>query len=71
MVSEFMCLCHGKIFDTYTEKPCRLILKYGKNYDGYWTGEYVTINPQYTHTIFIKIHTIFLPLYVLDNSENH
>ena len=49
MVSEFMCLCHGKMVDTDTGKPCRMILKYGKNYDRYWTGEDVTIHLQYTH----------------------
>ena len=27
MVYEFLCLCHGKMVDPDTEKPCRIILK--------------------------------------------
>ena len=71
MVYEFVCPFHGKMVDPDKGKPCRVILKYGKNYDGYWKGEYVAIQPQDTHTTFIKIHPDFLPLYVSKKSENH
>ena len=37
MVSEFLCLCHGNMVDPDTGKPCHVIMKYGKNYDEYWT----------------------------------
>ena len=35
-----------------------MILKYSKNYDGYWTGEDVAIKLQDTHTTFIACHRI-------------
>ena len=71
VVSEFMCHFHGTMVDRETGKPCTVILKYSKNYDGYWTGEDVVILIQDTHTTFIKIHPGFLPLYVLDNLASH
>ena len=43
MVYEFVCPCHGKMVDTDTGKLCRVILEYGKNYYGFWTGEDVVI----------------------------
>ena len=46
MVSEFMFPWHGNMVDTDTGKPCRVILKYGNNYDGYWTVEDVAIQIQ-------------------------
>ena len=45
---ELLCLCHGKMVDTDPGKFCSMILKYGKNYDGYWTGAYVTTKLQDT-----------------------
>ena len=45
-MSKFMCLCHGKMIDTDTRKPCRLIMKYVKSYDRYWTGEHSAIQIQ-------------------------
>ena len=68
MVSEFMFPWHGNMVDTDTGKPCRVILKYGNNYDGYWTVEDVAIQIQETHTNFIKIHPCCLTLYVFKNS---
>ena len=35
MVSEFVCLCHGKMLEIDTGKLCHVILNYGNNYDGY------------------------------------
>ena len=67
MMSEFVCLCHGNMVDSDTEKPCCMILKYGKNYDGYWTGEYVVIQLQDTHTTFINLHPGCITLYVFNN----
>ena len=71
MVSELVCLCHGNVVDPDTGKPCCVILKYSKNYDGYWTGEDVAIQLQDTYKTFINIHPGCLPLYVFDNSSNH
>ena len=34
MISEFVYLCHGRMVDTDTGEPSRVIIKYGKNYDG-------------------------------------
>ena len=71
MVSEFMCHFHGKMVDRETGKPCTVILKYSKNYDGYWTGEDVVIMIQDTHKTFIKIQPGFLPMYILYNLASH
>ena len=61
MVSEFVCLCHSNMVDPVTGKTCCMILKYGKNYDGYWTREDVTIQLKDIHTTFIKLHPVCLP----------
>ena len=71
VVSEFFCPCHGKMVDLDTGKPFRVILNYGKNYCRYWKGEDITFQIQDTHTTFIEIHPVFLPLYVFDNSETY
>ena len=39
IISEFVCPCHGRMVDPDTGEPYRVMLRYGKNYDGYWTGE--------------------------------
>ena len=70
MLYKFVCTCHGKMVDTDTGKPCRVIMKYGNNYNGYWTGEDVTIHTQDTHKTFTKTQPGCLPLYIFDNSEN-
>ena len=57
--------------DPDTGKPCHVIMKYGKNYDEYWTWEDVAIQIQDTHRIIIELHPGWLPLYVFYNSENH
>ena len=66
-VSKFVCRCHGKMVDPDTGKPCCVILKYGKNYYGYWTGEDDVIQIQDNHTTFIKIHPGYNFLYVFEN----
>jgi hypothetical protein len=46
MVSEFLCECHGRLFLTpeqqaihpHAPKEIRMIIKPGKNGDGYWTN---------------------------------
>jgi hypothetical protein len=38
MVSMLLCACHGEMKDPENEESTRVILKYGKNYDGYWDG---------------------------------
>ena len=57
--------------DKDTGKPCHMILKYGNNDDGYWTGEDVVIYLQDTHLTFINIHSSCITLYVFNNSSNH
>ena len=71
MVSEFVCPCHGRMVDPDTGEPCRVYLKYGKNYDGYWTGENVAAQLRDTHPTFVKLHPDCLALYIFDNSANH
>ena len=71
MVSELVFTFHGKMVDPDTGKPCHVILKYGKSYDGYWTVEDIKIQIQDTHTTFINIHPGCLHLYIFYNSENH
>ena len=66
MVSKFVFPFHVKIPDPDTGKPCPAILNYGKNYDGYWTVDDVTIQIQDNHTNFINIHPDFLPVYVFN-----
>ena len=34
MISEFVCPCHGRMVDTDTGEPSRVMLKYVKNYNG-------------------------------------
>ena len=68
MVSEFVCPCHSNMVDPDTGKPSCMILKYGKNYHGCWTGENSTIQLQDTHITFINIYPCCLPLYVFENS---
>ena len=67
MVSEFVCPWNGKMVDPDTGEPCCMILNYGKNYDGYWTGKYVVIQLQDTHTTFINLHPGCITLYVFNN----
>ena len=69
MVSEFVCIFHGNTVDPGAGKPCRVIIKYGKNYDRYWTVEYVVIHIQYTRITLIKIHLGCLSLYVFNTLE--
>ena len=57
--------------DPYIGKYYCIILQYGKNDDGYWTGEDVVIHIQDTHTTFIKLHRDCITLYFTRNSKNH
>ena len=67
-MSELVCLCHGKMVDPDTDKFYCTILKYSNNYDGYWTGEDVTIKLQDTYTTFINIYLVIIPLYLFNES---
>ena len=71
MVSEFVCPCHGRMVNPDTGNPSRILLKYGKNYDGYWTGENVSEQLRNTHSTFQRLHPNCLALYIFDNSANH
>ncbi len=68
MVSMILCVCHGEMKDPENEECARVILKYGKNYDGYWDGKDVS-------EMFIRKFSNsildFIPLYMFDNSSNH
>ncbi len=68
MVSEFVCPCHGRM---EYPNPCRVVLHYGKNYDGYWTGEHVAAQLRDTHRTFQQLHPDCIALYIFDNSANH
>ena len=43
------------------------MLKYGKNYDGYWNGEDVAKQLEEVHVTFLKLHGGALALYIFDN----
>ena len=47
------------------------MLKYGKGYDGYWTGEDVAKQLEKVHVTFLKLHGGALALYIFDNWANH
>ena len=68
MVTEFIYMCHGKMFDSDTGKPFHIILKYSNNYDGYCTVEDVVIQIRDTHTTCIKLHPGCTFLYIIDYS---
>ena len=57
--------------DTDTGEISRVMLRYGKNYDGYWNGEYVAKQLGEVHMTFLNIHGGALALYIFDNSTNH
>ena len=70
MVSALVCLYHGNVVDPDTNKPCSVIMDYSDNYGGYWTGEDVTIQNQYTHTNFINIQPLVVfPCKSLKNQQ--
>ena len=71
MISEFVCPCHGHLKDPDTGEYARVTLKYGKNFDGYWSGEDVAKQVMETHKIFAKLHGDSLALYIFDNLANH
>ena len=71
MISVFVCTCHGRMVDTDTREPSRVILKYGKNYDSYQTVEDVAKQLEEFHVTFLKLHGGALALYIFDNSSNH
>ena len=48
-----------------------MMLKHGKHYDGYWTGEDVAKHIEEVHVTFLKIHSGDLALYIYDNLDNH
>ena len=52
MIYEFVFPCHVRMVDPDTGDPSQVILKYGKNYDGYWTGEYVLKQLEDFHVTF-------------------
>ena len=56
IIYEFVCPCHGRMVDTGTWEPSWVMLKYGKNYDGYWTGEDVAKKLEEVHVTFLKLH---------------
>ena len=47
------------------------MLKCGKNYYGYWTGDSVAKQLEEVHVSFLKLHGGALDLYIFDNSSNH
>ena len=48
-----------------------MMLKYGNEYDGYWTVEDVTNQLEEVHVTFWKLHGGALALYIFDNSANN
>ena len=71
MVSEFVCPCHGRMVSPVSKEPCRVMIKYGKNYDRYWTAVYVEKQLVATQETFLQLHPDCQALYILDNSANH
>ena len=71
MIYEFVCLCHGIMVDPDKGEPSRVMLKYGKNYDGYWNGEDVSKQLKEVRVIFLKLHGGAMALYIFGNSANH
>jgi hypothetical protein len=69
MVSAFICHCHGILVDG--EDNSRTILKYGRNYDGYWSGDDVAKAAAKVFYIAQRVHPEYQLLFVFDNSTNH
>ena len=57
--------------DPDTGETFRVMLKYGKIYDFYWTGEDVAKQVEEVHVTFLKLHGDALALYIFDNSAYH
>ena len=71
MVSEFISHCHGILKDPESGITPRVILKYGKNHDGYWDGKNVAESAVKAYEVFNKMHENCIPLFVFDNRSNH
>ena len=71
MISEFVCPCYGRIVYPDAGEPSQVMLGYGKNYDGYCTGEYVSRQLEDFHVTFLKIDGGDLSLSIFDNSSNY
>ena len=48
-----------------------MILKYEKNFDGYWTEDDIAAQLISTHKTFTRLYPDSLGLYIFDNSANH
>lgn len=74
MVSEFLCVCHGRLFQTKNGKKefVTEILHVGKNAEGYWTNEHV-VNQLETKAIpaFKEMHPGLKAVWTFDHSTNH
>jgi hypothetical protein len=80
MVSEFLCECHGRLFLTPEQQAIhphpptgvRVIIKRGKNGDGYWANaELVKQLKEKAMPIFKILHPGCDALFAFDNSQNH
>ena len=71
LISELICTCHDQMQGPDTGEYARIMLKYGKNHDGYWCGEDVAKQLESIDVVFYKLHHDCLPLYIFDNSVNH
>lgn len=80
MVSEFLCECHGRLVldaeqqKLYPEIPpeATVILKPGKNADGWWTNEDLVNQIKLrVLPIFKVLHPDSDGLFLFDNSQNH
>ena len=80
IVSEFLCECHGRLVlneeqrQLYPDVPfeARMIIKPGKNGDGYWKNEdLVKQLREKAIPIFKILHPNCDALFAFDNSQNH
>ena len=81
MVSEFMCECHGPLRFPPSLDPSSIgdgpteslvILKPGKNADGYWkNSDLVEQLTKKAIPIFEILHPDSIGLFIFDNSQNH
>ena len=74
MVSDFLCPCHGRLYNTVDGKieyVCTII-HVGKDHDGYWTNEHLMVQMRSkVLTAFTNLHPNAVALYTFDQSTNH
>ena len=72
MISAFLCPCHGLIrFGDDPDNDSTVIIKPGKNKDGYFDNEDLARQSKKMVRIFNELHPGCQALIAYDNSANH